>query len=368
MPISLEGDRSLLPSTKRGAVDPGSTWMTLGAGTYDRAMEAPLRVALALGSGGARGYAHIGAIQVLEEQGIEVVSVAGASMGALVGGLLAAGKLDDFTEWVCGLSQFDVLRLLDVSLSAPGVIRPDKLFERVNQLIGGALIEELSIAFTAVATDLLARKEVWFQRGPLVTALRASIAIPGVLTPMMLNGRLLVDGGLMDPVPMAPIASSRADITIAIDLGGERGEAAVGAAMGETAEVRPASEWVDRFQRRAAVLFDRELLRSIMSRFGAVPSMGETPGEASELADGDSLESLPVGLSKFDVMTQSLETMQSILTRYRLAGNPPDVLITVPKDACRTFDFSRATELIQLGRSLMVDAIGSEPSTTPLPN
>ncbi|HEY5014352.1 MAG TPA: patatin-like phospholipase family protein, partial [Acidimicrobiia bacterium] len=133
-------------------------------------MNDPTRVALALGSGGARGYAHIGVIQVLEERGIEVVNVAGSSMGALIGGLFAAGKLEGYTEWVRGLSQLDVLRLLDVSLSAPGVIRAEKIFARVRELVGGALIEDLPVPFTAVATDLTARKAVWFQRGPLEVA------------------------------------------------------------------------------------------------------------------------------------------------------------------------------------------------------
>src|SRR3954468_13867645 len=137
------------------------------------AMERPTRVALALGSGGARGYAHIGAIQVLEERGYEIVTIAGSSMGALVGGLCAAGKLPEYTEWVCGLSQFDVLRLLDLSLSAPGAIRAEKIFARVRELLDGVLIEDLPIPFTAVATDLAARKAVWFQRGPAQVAIRA---------------------------------------------------------------------------------------------------------------------------------------------------------------------------------------------------
>ena len=142
-----------------------------------------MKVALALGSGGARGYAHIGAIEVLEERGIEVVGVAGSSMGALVGGLHAAGRLHDYAEWARSLSQFEVLRLLDVSLTAPGVIRAEKVFAKVQELVGKQLIEDLPIPYTAVATDLLARKEVWFQRGPLDVAIRASIAIPSIITP-----------------------------------------------------------------------------------------------------------------------------------------------------------------------------------------
>ena len=319
-------------------------------------MDGQTRAALALGGGGARGYAHIGAIEALNERGIEIVSVAGTSMGALVGGLYAAGKLDGYTEWVRTLTQFDVLRLLDVSLSAPGVIRAEKIFARVRELLGGALIEDLAVPFTAVATDLLAQRAVWFQEGPLEVAVRASIAIPGVFTPVMLNGRLLVDGGLMDPLPIAPTTSARADVTVAVDLGGERTGALGGAPVRESAEERPIDEWIERFRRGTSHLLDRELIRSLVSRFGATPSAAPAGDEAAP-SPVESPEALPAGLGKFDVMNQSLEAMQAVLTRYRLAGNPPDVLVSVPRDACRTLDFHRAAEMIDLGRTLTADAL-----------
>ncbi|HEY5554557.1 MAG TPA: patatin-like phospholipase family protein [Cellulomonas sp.] len=123
------------------------------------------RVALALGSGGARGYAHVGVIAVLEERGYEIASIAGSSMGALVGGLHAAGTLGPYTEWARTVTQRDVLRLLDLSIKGPGAIRGEKILARVSELLGTALIEDLAIPFTAVATDLLARREVWFQQG-----------------------------------------------------------------------------------------------------------------------------------------------------------------------------------------------------------
>ena len=331
------------------------------------------RVALALGSGGARGYAHIGAIQALEERDFEIVTVAGASMGALVGGLYAAGKLDGYTDWVSSLTQLDILRLLDVSLSAPGVIRAEKVFAHVRELVAGALIEDLPIPFTAVATDLYARKAVWFQRGPLDVALRASIALPGVFTPVMLNGRLLVDGGLMDPVPIAPTTSARADLTLAVSLGGERSGIQEGAPVRETAEERPIDEWLDRFRRGGARLLDRDLFRSVQSRFGggsnatlAAEEPAVSAGSSAGSSAGhsfDSLTSPPPGLSKFDIMNHSLQAMQSVLARYRLAGNPPDVLVTIPKDACRTLDFHRAVEMIELGRALTFEALDQAPLT-----
>lgn len=318
-------------------------------------VEAPKTVALALGSGGARGYAHIGAIQVIEERGLEIVAIAGSSMGALVGGLHAAGRLAEYTEWVEEMTQLDVVRLLDLSLSAPGAIRAAKIVARVRELLGGVLIEDLPIPYTAVTTDLAARKEVWFQRGPVDVAIRASIAIPGVVTPVMHNGRLLADGGIMNPIPIAPTTGARADVTIAVWLGAEPRDRPASAPVVETAEDRPVEEWIDRFRRSAASLLDRDLVRSVVSRFGGGD---EAPDEdAKAPSDDDPFEPLPSGLSKFDVMTQSLEAMQSVLSRYRLAGYPPDVLVGVPKDSCRSLDFHRGREMIELGRSLTGDAL-----------
>lgn len=339
-------------------------------------MSGPTRVALALGSGGARGYAHIGVIQVLEERGHEIVSVAGSSMGAVVGGLYAAGALDEYTAWVRTLRQRDVVRLLDLKLSAPGAIRAEKILARVRDLLGDVRIEDLPIPYTAVATDLYARKEVWFQRGPVDAAIRASIAIPGVITPVMLNGRLLADGGITNPVPIAPTASAQADVTVGVSLGGETRGLEGGAAVTETAEARPVEEWTDRFKAGAAQLLDRESVRSLLARLRAAPGPVEVEDDADADAveeveraaghengangagrrrrdDGlDDFDDLPSGMGKMAVMYHSLDAMQSVLVRYRLAGYPPDVLITVPRDACRSLEFHRAEEMIALGREL----------------
>jgi NTE family protein len=353
------------------------------------------RVALALGSGGARGYAHIGVIEVLEERGYDIVTVAGSSMGALVGGLHAAGQMEAYAQWVQGLSQRDVLRLLDPSPSAPGVIRAEKIMAKVRELLDGRLIEDLPIPFTAVATDLLARKEVWFQEGPVDVAVRASIALPSIITPVMLNGRLLADGGIMNPVPIAATVATRADVTVAVSLSGgqQSGEGRVPAH--ETAAVRPSEEWADRFRRSASHVLDRELTRSVLERFAetrgrGAPSRfrrppGAAPADAAEALVQDAVQdavqntdpealldaaeetaeelaqdgfgALPAGLRTLDVMQLSLEVLQSMVLRYRLAGYPPDLLITVPKSAGRLLDFHRAGELIELGRRMTEEAI-----------
>lgn len=286
-----------------------------------------MRVALVLGSGGARGYAHIGAIAELEERGHEVIAVAGSSMGALVGGLYAAGVLDEYTAWARGLTQGAVVRLLDPKWSAGGAIAAERVFAEVERIAGERLIEDLPLPFTAVATDLRARREVWFQRGPLVSALRASIAIPGVITPVVMNGRLLADGGLMNPVPIEPTAAAAADLTVAISLSGERSAREPTSPAREAAPSTWRGELVDRVRR--------------------------TVGRDREPEPHDPFEALRIS----DVVGLSMDAMQGIVTRYRMAGLPPDVLVTVPVSAARSLDFHRAAEMIDLGRKLTAEAL-----------
>ena len=238
------------------------------------------RVALVLGSGGARGYAHIGAVQVLAERGYEVVAVAGTSMGALVGGLMAAGNLAEYTDWVTGLSQRDVIRLLDPTLGGPGAIRAERVLARMSEILDGALIEDLPIPYTAVATDIGARREVWFQSGPLDVAIRASIAIPGMITPIMVNGRLLVDGAVLNPVPMEPVTGVDADFTMAVALAGDKPRSFSTRPAKETSAQRPPNEWLDRFVKGAAGVWESDVVASILARFGGKAHEGETPGAA----------------------------------------------------------------------------------------
>ncbi len=175
-------------------------------------------VSLVLGSGGARGYAHIGAIEELVAQGYDIRSVAGASMGALVGGMYAAGKLEEYRDWARALQRLDVLRLLDWTFSGGGFIKGDRVIDQLRKLIGDVRIEDLPISYTAVAVDLYAQREVWFSRGPLYDAIRASIAIPTVFRPHHYEGRTLVDGGLLNPVPITPTLRDLTDCTIAVDI------------------------------------------------------------------------------------------------------------------------------------------------------
>ena len=312
-------------------------------------------MALALGGGGARGYAHIGVIQVLEEQGCEIVGVAGTSMGALVGGLHAAGRLDAYAEWISSLTQRNVLRLLDPSLRAPGLIRGGRVMAHVSDLLDGVLIEELPVPFTAVATDLLARKEVWFQRGPVEVALRASIALPSFITPVMLNGRLLADGGMMNPIPIAPLSALQSDVTVAVTLAGDPDDQSGRAPVHASAEPRPTGEWLERLRRNAGQILGSERGRRVTGWFGG--GRDEEASATAEVLDEELFGELPPGLGVLDVMELSLDAVQSVVARYRLASYPPDVLISVPKNACRTLDFHRGSEMIALGREVATAAL-----------
>jgi NTE family protein len=312
----------------------------------------PRRVALALGSGGARGYAHIGVIKALEERGFEIAGVAGCSMGALVGAVWAAGKLEEFEDWARHLTRADVLRLLDVSLKAPGAMRAEKVLEYVQGLVGDEVIENLPVPFTAVATDLISRREVWLQRGRIDLAIRASIALPGIFTPVMLNGRLLADGGLMDPVPVSPTAALDVDLTIGVSAGGERQGPPAARAVSERAEAQPMEEWVARFRRRAARALDSDMIRSVVP----LHPEGEVAKEGYE-PQADARE-FPAGLTGFDVMNYSLAAMQTLVNRYRLAGSPPDILLTIPVTDVRTLEFHRADSMIALGRTVTAEALG----------
>jgi len=299
--------------------------------------------AVVLGSGGARGYAHIGALQVIVERGFEIVAIAGSSMGALVGGVHAAGCLDEYTAWVTRLRHLDLLRLVDLSLSAGGAIRGEKVFAIVRDMVGDTRIEDLSVAYTAVATDLLSHREVWFQEGSLSDAIRASIAIPSLFTPVVSGDQLLVDGALMNPVPILPTLPAQADITIAVSLSGDvrrhsptRASGPVTAPVLEPDEVdEPVTDPLS-LRRRAARFFDWEKVREMLARDNE--SSAAVPGV--DIAD----------VGRLEIMNLSFEVMQATLTSYKLAGYPPDVLVEIPKASARTFEFHRAPELIEIGR------------------
>ncbi len=175
-------------------------------------------VSLALGSGGARGLAHIGVIQVLKEEGFEIGNIAGTSMGACVGGIYCANKLETFTDWVVKLNKRETLRLMDFTMSTQGVLKGQKVLDHLKGLLGEIRIEDFDIPYTAVATDVKTKQEVWMRTGDLYTVIRASSSIPTLMMPSRLGDRILIDGGVLNPLPIEPLVPKTTDLLVAVNI------------------------------------------------------------------------------------------------------------------------------------------------------
>ena len=278
------------------------------------------KIALVLGSGGARGYAHIGVIEELQKH-FEIIAISGASMGALVGGLYGAGGLEAYKEWVLNLDVIDVMKLLDFSWDRRGLVGGERVMKRLYEILGDIKIEELPIAYTAVATDLKKHREVWFQKGSLLEAIRASISIPSFFTPVEKGGLLLVDGGVLNPLPVAPTMATPADITIAVSLLGKEEEISLEIPKEIKEKESKLQSLVDEALQKARLLFeDREY-------------------------------------HLFDIVDMTIEAMQKTLLSYRLGGYPPDILIEIPQNIAGTLDFHKAFEIIEIGRQKAKEVI-----------
>ena len=284
------------------------------------------KISLVLGSGGARGLAHIGVIQVLEERGFDIRSISGSSMGALIGGIYAAGELDTYSQWVCALDRLDVLRLLDFSLSGSSLFKGEKIINALKELIGDRYIENLPISFTAVATDLDESKEVWLSTGPLFDAIRASIAFPTIFSAVEYNGKTLVDGGLLNPIPIAPTLRDMTDMTIAVSLSGKEKH---------IPDIPPCSpEQPEKRQKYHQKVLD--FIEGLQRR-------------------GNSKEDEDEGF--FDIISKSLDAMQLTIAGFKLASYTPDLIIEIPKNVSSIYEFERAKELIEIGRCRAEEAL-----------
>ncbi len=288
-------------------------------------MAQPITVSLVLGSGGARGLAHIGVIQWLTENGYVIRSIAGSSMGALVGGIYATGKLEDYAEWVSALERMDVVRLLDPSFGRAGLFKGERIISVLREMIGDSLIDDLPMSFTAVATDLATGKEVWLRDGKLFDAIRASISFPLIFTPFHHGGRRLLDGGLVNPIPIAPTLNDTTDITIAVNLTGPE----------EASAPSPPSPPAP------GVYAYRERITAFIETLG----LARTPDAPS------------VGFA--EIIMASMDTMQDTIARLKLAAYSPDVTVSIPRNACLFHEFWRAEELITLGRERTARAFGN---------
>ena len=271
-------------------------------------------VSLALGSGGARGLAHIGVIRWLTENGYTIRSIAGSSMGALIGGIYAAGKLEVYASWVLALERLDVLRLLDFAFGQPALFKGERIMGVLRELIGDSAIEDLPVAFTAVASDLATGDEVLLREGSLFDAIRASIATPLIFTPFERGGRTLLDGGLVNPVPTSALQAEATNFSIAVSLSGH-------AEPSLHPEHSPVLE-PDGYKARI-----RAFIESLHVPRAPVPE--------------------PRGM--VDIAFRTMDVMEHAIARLRLDASPPELMVEIPRNACGYLEFWRASELIALG-------------------
>ncbi|HVK55795.1 MAG TPA: patatin-like phospholipase family protein [Burkholderiales bacterium] len=290
------------------------------------------RIGLALGGGSARGWAHIGVIRALEEAGIKPDLVCGTSMGALVGAVYANGDIEWLEEWVTKLSWRTVVRMLDLRLLG-GILGGTKLIDFLGARFGDKTITQLNLPFAAVATELDSGREIWLQDGLVTSAVRASIAIPGIFTPVEQNGVWLADGGLANPVPVSLARAMRADIVIAVDLNNDILSArtllkSVAVETETIAEGTKNSKPVGRF---------RQWLRA---------TKGETESDSPPKANEEKIEAAP---SLFSSVERAINIMQVRITRSRLAGEPADIMLTPRLGHMGLLDFHRGRDAIQEG-------------------
>ncbi|CAK2566388.1 NTE family protein [Vibrio crassostreae] len=284
-------------------------------------------VSLVLGSGGARGLVHVGIIRWLIEHGYQIKSISGCSIGALIGGVYAAGKLDEFEEWVTSIDQSDMAMMLDFSWQSSGIFKGDKIIDTLRGLIGEISIEDLPIPYTAVAANVAEEKEVWLQSGSLFDAIRASISLPLFFTPHVINGEVLIDGGVLNPVPIAPTFSDNTDFTLAVNLGGEP-----------------------------------EMLQQEVIPVSLPTKESNLHEKVVHFIDnlGSSVKSkMSFNFAAYDIANQAFDAMQSTIARQKLAAYPADITLEIPRNACGTLEFDRSQEMIDRGYHLAQAKLGN---------
>jgi NTE family protein len=271
-------------------------------------------VSLALSGGAARGYAHIGVIRELINNGFKINAIAGTSIGAVVGAMFAANKLDEYEKWVKDLYQYDIISLLGFSIKG-GLLKTDKLFGVLGEMIGqNTLIEDLPIKFCAVSVDIVSKREVWFQEGNLLFAIKASSAIPSIFYPVEAGGYLYVDGGILNNLPVGALRNTHSDYTIAVDINSNT-KAEYDINITQNEEEKQNSLFVQ-FQK-----ISKKIVKKSQNQY-----------------------------SILDIASISLDIMQNALKSYRLAENKVDILIEIPQSVCKVYDFHKARQLIEIGK------------------
>ena len=297
-----------------------------------------LKIGIALGSGAARGWAHVGVLQALIEEGIEPDIVCGSSMGALVGAAYIAGELETLEKWACSMEWRDIVGFLDIDLTSGGLIQGKRIMSFMQTLREDAPIESFQKPFVAIATDLTTGREIWLQQGSIVDAVRASIALPGLFSPVKLNDKWLLDGGLVNPVPVSACRALGADIIIAVNLNGDL--------VDKRPRTSPAKKSRDKTLPHHMEVLDK-LFKGLPTKISS----------SLEKIAPDLLVSRNKTPGYFDVSAGAINIMQNQITRSRLAGEPPHIMLTPQIQGLGILEFNRAEEAIEEGRKTVERAL-----------
>ncbi|MDA0261832.1 MAG: patatin-like phospholipase family protein [Proteobacteria bacterium] len=297
----------------------------------------PIKIGLALGSGAGRGWAHIGVVRALAKAGIDPDIVCGTSIGALVGGVYLAGQLDALESWAQGLNKLNILRYLDFRVAGGGLIGGDRLVTLLDETLGALTVEELKVPFAAVAADLRTGHEIWLTKGRLVDALRASFALPGLFRPHRVDGSWLVDGALVNPVPVSVCRAFGATMVIAVNLN---------------------ADIIGKHRRRKDGALSAQDEDGFLDD-DTFAEIGATGAKIRRSLIGQLFRGSDRTPSVFNVMVQSLNIIQDRLSRSRLAGDPPDVSVTPRLGHIGLLEFDRAEEEIAEGEAAIERALPS---------
>lgn len=317
---------------KKGSdIPPASPGLKTQSGGDAVHMSAPPRIGLALGSGLARGFAHLGVIRALKRHGIEPTIISGSSMGALIGGAYLANRLDAMEEWAYSLTKFKVLSYLDFRVKSGGLIGGERLMKLMLENFGDVRVQDLPHPFIAITADLVTGHEVWLRKGRLVDVMRASFSLPGIFPPVFMNNRWLIDGALVNPVPVSACSANGARMTIAVNVGGD----IIGKSK-RPGDTIPTVAGFDLLNFEGPQHLEEEKKKGIIQRVFRRENSGP---------------------SIFGVMVSSLNIVQDRLARSRLAGDPPDVLIVPRIGHIGLMEFDRAEELIEEGEAAVERAM-----------
>jgi len=273
--------------------------------------------ALVLSSGGSRGLAHIGVINELEKQGFQISSVSGSSIGAVTGGLYAMGKIEEYTEWVSSFNKKDVWGFMDFTLASNGLLKGERVFDKMKTFIPDMNIEDMPIPFAAVATDILHEKEVVFTKGSFYEAARASVAIPAVFTPVKYTDTILVDGGILNPIPIEHVLRKNGDILIVVNLYGDK-----------------------KYDIPKETNTNTGYLNGLMNAIVNLMSTGDKHSTGY-----------------YSLLSSTTSAMVHRIAKMSIEKYKPDLVINIPHDSANTFDFYKAKELIELGENATKKAL-----------